>query len=142
MTADPTAFLLTCIADDEAAAQAASPGPWSVDNESYPEAIYDSSGSGSFGLVVGGGRWNGEASVFDSDADALHIVRHHPARVLADCKAKRRIVELHAEDVYDDEDYGFISLCSSCSPEKWPCSTLRAVASVYVDRPDFPQELR
>jgi len=94
-----TEFLMARIAEDEAVAKAATPGPWKVDNETYAETIYAADG---FTAVVAGGRWGGEAPVFDSTADAVHIVRHNPARVLAECEAKRRILTYaeHNDDVY------------------------------------------
>jgi len=70
---------------------------------------------------------------------AGHIARHDPARVLAECEAKRRIVERHA----DETPY--------CSSGAWEdtthaemsgvvCPTLALLASVYADHPDY-QEL-
>lgn len=59
----------------------------------------------------------------------------YPARVLAECAAKRAIVEVHHE---------YLAVCSHCvelggayDREAWPCSTLRALASVHADHPDF-----
>ncbi len=47
------------------------------------------------------------------EAAGRHIARHDPARVLRECEAKRRIVEGH--------------------------KTLRALASVYSDHPDYDE---
>lgn len=68
-----------------------------------------------------------------------------PNRVLAECAAKRRIVALHEHDLSgtygsipgcwccdDDRDYGLI-------PAGW-CETLRALAVVYADHPDYRPE--
>jgi hypothetical protein len=89
-TATLADFLLARIAEDEAAARAAHTsgdgvevgGSWHVD----------------IGFVRGGVRdWSlFEADEFDastSEEIAAHIARHDPARVLAECEAKRRIVE-------------------------------------------------
>ncbi|WP_235738983.1 DUF6221 family protein [Nocardioides alcanivorans] len=67
------------------------------------------------------------------------------SRVQAECEAKRQIVELHAPD-----DGGSLPIspewwsCSTCEQDpraeawsEWPCSTLRALASVYADHPDY-----
>lgn len=81
-------FLLARITEDEAAAALASRGPWSVDSDTYAEYIGDADGQ----AVVSGSRWGGEASVFGDTDDALHIVRWNPARVLAECAAKRAII--------------------------------------------------
>jgi hypothetical protein len=62
----------------EQKARAATEGPWKVDNEAYTEAIYAADGT----AVVAGGRWGGEASVFESTEDALHISSWDPNTVL------------------------------------------------------------
>ena len=89
MTDDLVAFLRARLDEDEQAARAASPGPWRVDSETYAEKISDAKDAD----VVAGGRWGGEASVFESTEDALHIARHDPTRVLAEVDAKRRIID-------------------------------------------------
>jgi hypothetical protein len=65
-----------------------------------------------------------------TEAQAEHIARHDPARVLAECAAKRRIVEMHEAAVNHDEMCG------------WPCETLLALAAVYADNPEFRDEWR
>lgn len=84
---DLVEFLTARLDEDEHAARAATPGPWAVDDESYAEAVRAEDVA-----VVAGGRWGGEASVFESTADALHIARHDPARVLAEVDAKRQLL--------------------------------------------------
>lgn len=68
---------------------------------------------------------------------------------LAECEAKRRIIELH----HPSETEGFV-VCSECGPTedvKWrveqylgglgfPCKTLRLLAIPYADHPDFREE--
>lgn len=65
-------------------------------------------------------------------------------RVLAECEAKRRIVELHADDQ---------NVCASCddlsnpylfdgSLTGWPCPTLRALAAIYAGHRDYRDEWR
>lgn len=65
-------------------------------------------------------------------AQADHIARHDPARVLADCDAKRRIVAL--------------GICLACDVEQQPCDhrieTLRLLAMPYGDHPDYHDEWR
>jgi hypothetical protein len=64
-----------------------------------------------------------------------------PERVLAECEAKRRIVEEHP-------DYGgYGESCARCAESSidlapWPCPTLRALASVWSDHPDYREEWR
>lgn len=103
------------LAEDERVARAASEGPWSVDSESYAETVY---GHGSV-EVVAGGRWGGEASVFESTEDAVHIARHHPARVLADVAGRRALVDaLLAEPHAVQDDDGWYS-CSQAGEDCW-----------------------
>ena len=63
-------------------------------------------------------------------ADIAFWERQTPTRVLAECAAKRAIIEAHTEAG---------PVCMPCEHE-WPCATIRAVASVYSDRPDYRQE--
>ena len=73
-------------------------------------------------------------------------------RLIADCDAKRQIVEMHLP--YTDSVYNYTT-CGTCGPgiESWemaedlhgnadawwsyPCPTLRLLALVYVDHPDY-----
>lgn len=71
---------------------------------------------------------------------ATHIARHDPARVLAECEAKRRIVEEHRLDQYGDR-----IACSPCG--FWPsadggCPTLRLLALPYASHPDYDEAWR
>lgn len=63
-----------------------------------------------------------------------HIERWDPARVLAECEAKRRIVEEHPP---------FLRHCDTCheldGPDVSPCLTLRVLAAVYSDHPDYDE---
>lgn len=81
-------------------------------------------------------RRGGKQAVLD------HVMRHDPARVLADCAAKRRIVERHrrcdAHTVPGDCD-----ACLTCGDGSlWPCDDVLALASVYADRPGYRDEWR
>lgn len=75
----------------ERIARAATVGPWRVDDETYAEVIYGDDDTS----VVAGGRWGGEASVFDSTADALHIAAQNPAVTLRMVAAHRKILDEH-----------------------------------------------
>ena len=86
---DLVEFLRARLDEDEATARAATVGPWTVNDPEFAEAIRSADGVD----VVAGGRWGGEAPVFASTEDALHIARHDPARVLAETEAKRRLVD-------------------------------------------------
>ncbi|MFF3094164.1 DUF6221 family protein [Streptomyces cyaneofuscatus] len=93
MTDALVAFLRARLDDDERVARAATEGPWRVDSEDFAEAIYDARNQ----VVVGGGRWGGEASVFDTTEDAIHIARQDPARTLREVEAARAVLDLHEE---------------------------------------------
>jgi hypothetical protein len=77
-------FLLARIAEDEAVAQSASPGPWHTNAECDEVFAVD-------GVTVAEGF---ALSGPQTRATTVHIARHDPARVLAECEAKRRIMEL------------------------------------------------
>lgn len=98
---DLVSWLEAQIAEDERAAQAATAGAWSVDDETYPEYISNEDGV----QVVAGGRWGGEGSVFETKPDALHIAAWGPARVLAECEAKRLLIELASGMLNEAEDF-------------------------------------
>jgi len=70
-----------------------------------------------------------------------HIVRHDPARVLADVAAKRAIVAEHRCAGEFAPGVGYCSECGSGEPHeyptRWPCATLRLLAASYADHPDF-----
>lgn len=83
-------WLREALAAAEHDAKAATPGPWSVDDERYAEAIRSADGVD----VVAGGRWGGEASVFESTADAKLIAAHaSPTAVLRRIAADRERLE-------------------------------------------------
>jgi hypothetical protein len=136
---DLVAFLRARLDEDEAAAREATPGPWTVNGPIGDDAIYaDDQGV----CVVGGGRWGGEASVFDRDGDKRHIARHDPARVLAEVDAKRRILDLWSAAFQNPRD-----AAQFAGPDwdrvrdaaRW---TVRKLAAPYADHPDYREEWR
>lgn len=80
-----------------------------------------------------------------SEFDEVFGFRNGPARVLAECDAKWRIIADHKPV---EVDGGF--RCGSCGPcvdcawdagaNEWPCITLRLLALPYADRPGYRQE--
>jgi hypothetical protein len=58
-----------------------------------------------------------------------HITRHDPARVLAECAAKRNIVR----------KFDCAAFTESSRPQEF---LLRALAAVYADHPDYREEWR
>jgi len=116
-----TEFLLARIAEDEAAAQTS--GPWLRGPDAYDDDML----------------WAGAAPGWLSPIPFLrprdvgrhfeHIARHDPTRVLAECQAKRRIIEAvkeHEEGEWEDDPiHGAV---------------LRPLALPYADHPDYRQE--
>ncbi|MGZ4574770.1 MAG: DUF6221 family protein [Mycobacteriaceae bacterium] len=64
-----------------------------------------------------------------------------PEKVLAECEAKRQIVEGHAENddpcAIKDGDWP-----DAWGDEPWPCRTIRNLASIYAGHPDYREEWR
>lgn len=90
-----TEFLLARIAEDEAAAQQAG-----SDTAMRWKRSVDWMGDDSNGVEADGEQadeYDDGVIVYDegrpTKAEAEHIARHDPARVLAECEAKRRIVQ-------------------------------------------------
>lgn len=113
-----TEFLLARIADDEAVARAA-------------EAHYDAadwSVSGPEDWPVLWGYLPVRSSVDPGTIEpkvAAHVVRQGPARVLAECAAKRTLVA-----AYDDQ------------PEDGTIAAVLALAAVWSDHPDYDEAWR
>ena len=85
-------------------------------------------------------------------AEAEHIARHDPARVLAEVAAKRRIVDLHSpERVWTGSGYED-DKCTTCmlhesdlygrEYETVPCPTLRALGLPHARHPDYDESWR
>jgi hypothetical protein len=109
-------FLLARIAEDEEAARNADGIRW----EWGTESVY----AASDGSPIVVGPWGGNIA----SGDAHHIVRWDPARVLAECKAKRRIVKWAKDwplrpSRPSDED-----------------AILGPLALPYADHPDYREE--
>lgn len=143
---DLAAFLRARLDEDERTARAATIGPWRVVNvTSYGSATID----GPDALQDGGYDETTKTrtqkmrplTVIPQDVDygptvdlvdAEHIVRHDPARVLAEVEAKRRIIE-EAEAVIDEDRFG-----------EWGHGgqTLRLLALPYAHHPDYDESWR
>ena len=129
-----TEFLLARIAEREAVARAATYGPWRY-NPAKVNAI-DRSESvfagkpGTMAITVAS---TGPSDDPQSMSDAAHIALHDPARVLAECAAKRAIVEAMVDhDAATGEEPAYY----------WVPPVLRILASVDADHPDYQEEWR
>ena len=160
---DLTEFLLARIAEDEAVARAImaegySEGRWQWDmhrNAPYRSALVDE-----HDRVVLPPK---DDDVFPSRNVAEHIARHDPARVLAECEAKRRIIAFHESWPVLIQTEPSLEL----TPETWVAKMtsdiawltnaeyvkrfgtdpptapmLLAMAQVYADHTDYREEWR
>lgn len=133
-----TNFALARIAEVEELARKATGGPWHVEGESGEVVPWEEPWvAAELDIEVtkypDGGQPNGSVRSYD---DAAHIARWDPARILAECEAKRRLVE-HVQDQWD-QPYGepepFL-------PIEWT-DVLKLLAQPYADHPDFRPEWR
>ena len=89
--------------------------------------------------------WTAEHPHF-GDGSAPDYVPPWWTRVLAECEAKRRIMALHDFDFVApagaESSWDEFTSCRTCRGDsgEYPCPTLRALASVYADHPDYRQE--
>lgn len=149
-------FLLARLAEDEAAASAVPPLTHNYDmggNRQDERFTFDRTLPSS---ADGMGNWSEHRG---SPTTREHFARHDPARVLADCAAKRRIVEIHRMVKFTDVSIGLldVDVCCICHgmldvdgdlehvvnvQQPFPCSTIRALAAIYADSPEFREEWR
>lgn len=140
------AFLRARLDEDEQVALAANRSPWRRLNASHldPNTVF---GDGS---PAGMDKLRHVCSVemaWERDANAAHIIRNQPARVLREVAAKRAIVDECAAEtghwldpstvltrrVPNDDHYSHVEMCRS---------TLRNLAAIWSDRPDYRDEWR
>jgi hypothetical protein len=129
-----TEFLLERIAEDENLARAVIADMPRWDSETWESAV----------LEVG-----------EDLPGPILTARYSPVRVLAECAAKRAILELHPLNPYYGLDQWGRWLPREGEPKMWfcdcqdddgiiqgagPCVTLRAMTAVYADHPDFDEE--
>ncbi|WP_407681031.1 DUF6221 family protein [Pseudarthrobacter chlorophenolicus] len=58
-------------------------------------------------------------------------------RMAAECAAKRQILAVHTTPTYTVDDPAFPIEPAACSCGRLPCPTLRALAAIYADHPDY-----
>jgi hypothetical protein len=139
-----TEFLLARIAEDEEVARNATVGPWWYDPSKmnavdHEESVFAGS-RGPSAITVAS---TGPCDDIGSMADAAHIARHDPARVLAECEAKRRIVEEHRTVAYEDAEMNDVGTgCYTCGFADEECETLLILATIYADHPDYDESWR
>jgi hypothetical protein len=134
-----TDFLLSRIAEDEAAARAVPPLDYNVDMGGNRQDERFTFGRTLPSSADGMGNWSKHRN---SPTTRAHFARHDPARVLAECAARRRIVELAEEASGID---AALDGNAAVGPRTEPYIgdlILHALASVYSDHPDYREEWR
>lgn len=129
-----TEFLLARIAEDEACASSVIPVGRPMENGAARWAEVGQAVGDRSGYVVTYG--------VGSSQCRAHIARHDPARVLAECEAKRRIVARHTPETAIHADHGgqdLITYCGHCGTilDDADCPDLRDLATSYADHPDY-----
>lgn len=92
------------------------------------------------------GRRSELTQVWDRDYGEIEgAVEYDSLRVLAECEAKRRIVEFHRPST--DHGDAYAPYCVGCWEEggmdgapNHPCRTVRWIALPYADHPDYREE--
>jgi len=163
-----TEFLRARIAEDEQAANEATDGPWRYDPTKVNaidrgEAVFAGETGANATTIASTGPPYDMQSMFD----AVHIARHDPARVLAGCEAKRKIIAFHEswptlvqmpakfEPIKDGDLDNYTYRMSQeiawlttreyvarfgIDPPTAPM--LAALALIYSDHPDYDEEWR
>lgn len=126
-----TEFLLARIAEDEAMACDALRPRYGSERDKA-EWLYDGNPSGAF---TAGAYTVGEASSWAKDdyqggRFARHIVNWDPARVLAECEAKRGII-----DRYENGDFE-----AWWADREYPNYVFPFLALPYADHPDYQDD--
>lgn len=124
MTADLTAWLLAQIAAEEERARAA------IDDDAHWLHVGDGyiiQGSEGFAVTSD---WLTLPHRFEA---ADHIAANDPAATLRRCAAYRTIVEAHVAVDWGRPPSTPVLLCRHCNDQRWPCPTLRALATIYAD---------
>lgn len=127
-------FLEARIAEDEALANGSIGMHW---DGHYFQQVRTAAGDNPHYYKIASGQvplehWESKARV-DPGTTFNHIARHDPARVLAECAAKRKII---AECREDHED----SLTRNDDTDELASLVLYALATVYKDHPDYRED--
>lgn len=136
-------FLLARVAEDEATARAVPAPQWTAETARRPgvamglrDKMFE------VGLVRGAFIDSEDPEGWVSDAATCdHAARWDPDRVLAECDAKRRVIELHTDhDVHECVPTMQVWPDLDTIPEvPIPCPTLRLLALPYADHPSFEE---
>ena len=120
---DLVEFLTARLDEDERAARAARPGPWSVDGSSVIAT-------------------HPTDEVVDYTESADHIARHDPARVLREVGAKRSLIQRYKQpEESPDLPRSFNKLTAGVERAVLD-EVFRSLALPYADHPDYDEAWR
>jgi hypothetical protein len=151
VTADLVAFLHAQLDADEQAARAATPARWYVHSaiqwkgwqvtwiSDSPEADgFNQPDTAEYVIGYDGGPPVGMVGL----ADAVHIARHGPARVLADVEAKRRIIAVCVDAIEAGEIKDGTTWNDDAAGAEVGYLTLRLLALPFADREGYDESWR
>jgi hypothetical protein len=146
-------FLRQRLDEDEQIAQAANPPPWRLRPAGTEHRLAEH--------VIFGGSYPGDPeklrqvadleAAWERAANAEHIARHDPARVLRQVEVLRRVVDCHKHTYSDavgerprhgcevchvEGDFVIGGGWSELDPDGW-CETIRLLTLPYADHPDY-----
>lgn len=88
------------------------------------------------GVLVGRDEGAGPNGLGWAEVGAIsEVLMISHARALAECEAKRQIVEMHSNSTYGDRSWD--GACDRPDPDG--CPTLIELTAVYADHPDYRQ---
>lgn len=140
-------FLLARIAEDEAVARAATPGPWKWADDAEPwletvaERYHPEWAWTGPDIVISAYGMHTEGWVDCEPNNRDHIARFDPARVLAECAVKRGVVERWRSN-QAASDLEPRSSGHSMRAAAELLEVLRLLATIYADHPDYREEWR
>lgn len=126
---DIVAFIEARLEEDAAAAAAASPGKWSTECHQW-NYLWHVRDQGGHELMKD--KWTDSGF---QHADALHIARHDPERVLRQADSLARLARSFASVLrafYPEEDAGHLAVAIFLEP----------LAAVWADHPDYNPDWR
>jgi hypothetical protein len=131
MTTDPTeiaVFLEARLAEEEADARAANPGPWlrGTEREHLVDEVLYGQSTDWHGYIV---QVCNVEMAHNGEANADHIARQNPAVTLARCAALRGLVAF----------YESFPKCGDGDPDDEPPVWMKHAAAIYRYRPDGSQ---
>jgi hypothetical protein len=133
-----TEFLRICIAEERAEAEAATPGPWEMDElwdgEPWEVTIFPERG----GSTTVARTWRND----QGKADATHIARWNPKRVIDQLDANLRIVELAQSAAEERGGNVWPPRVHMTGMADGLLLALQALALPYADRPGYREEWR